>query len=234
MRIQAFDPKFMKVGVLTAAIQELTPREVRDADPDRADRGMDRLRARSSAPTASSSRRRSTRRRPTCRPRRCSTRSPTRSTCASRSTRIARSACTRRWRPRGSGISDVGYFDNMLHDDPAIRQKKLDFMRRIFDAAVAAGRQCGVRVRRAQPAAQHGPEPDRLRGDVRPAAERGQGPRACNIGSSSARCPAGRPATTCTTTSRTRRGRGSRCTGSARSTRSATSSASTTIRRTPS
>src|SRR6266850_5849251 len=32
----AFQPKFMKVGVLTAALQELTPREVRDADPDRA------------------------------------------------------------------------------------------------------------------------------------------------------------------------------------------------------
>src|SRR5207342_1909763 len=36
MRIQAFEPKFMKVGILTAALQELTPREVRDADPDRA------------------------------------------------------------------------------------------------------------------------------------------------------------------------------------------------------
>ena len=31
-----FCPKFMKVGVLTAALQELTPRDVRDADPDRA------------------------------------------------------------------------------------------------------------------------------------------------------------------------------------------------------
>ena len=31
-----FEPKFMKVGILTAALQELTPREVRDADPDRA------------------------------------------------------------------------------------------------------------------------------------------------------------------------------------------------------
>src|SRR6516225_2794376 len=31
-----FEPKFMKVGVLTAAMQELTPREVRDPDPDRA------------------------------------------------------------------------------------------------------------------------------------------------------------------------------------------------------
>src|SRR5262245_66177241 len=31
-----FAPKFMKIGVLTAALQELTPREVRDKDPDRA------------------------------------------------------------------------------------------------------------------------------------------------------------------------------------------------------
>ena len=33
---KAFEPKFMKVGVLTAALQELTPRSVRDPDPDRA------------------------------------------------------------------------------------------------------------------------------------------------------------------------------------------------------
>jgi hypothetical protein len=36
MSIQPFDPKFMRVGVLTAALQELTPRALRDADPDRA------------------------------------------------------------------------------------------------------------------------------------------------------------------------------------------------------
>src|SRR5207249_334256 len=36
MRIQPFQPKFMKVGILTAAVQELTPRDVRDKDPDRA------------------------------------------------------------------------------------------------------------------------------------------------------------------------------------------------------
>src|SRR3954466_6447054 len=34
--MQKFEPKFMKIGVLTAALQELTPREVRDNDPDRA------------------------------------------------------------------------------------------------------------------------------------------------------------------------------------------------------
>ena len=36
MPIRPFEPKFMKVGVLTAALQELTPRAVRDPDPDRA------------------------------------------------------------------------------------------------------------------------------------------------------------------------------------------------------
>src|SRR4028119_199904 len=36
MTVKSFEPKFMKIGVLTAALQELTPREVRDEDPDRA------------------------------------------------------------------------------------------------------------------------------------------------------------------------------------------------------
>src|SRR5213593_3372550 len=36
MPIKSFDPKFMKIGVLTAALQELTPRDIRDEDPDRA------------------------------------------------------------------------------------------------------------------------------------------------------------------------------------------------------
>ena len=36
MKIKPFEPKFMKIGVLTAALQELTPREVRDPDPDKA------------------------------------------------------------------------------------------------------------------------------------------------------------------------------------------------------
>ena len=36
MTARSFAPRFMKVGVLTAALQELTPRDVRDPDPDRA------------------------------------------------------------------------------------------------------------------------------------------------------------------------------------------------------
>ena len=34
MDVKAFVPKFMPVGILTAALQELTPRDVRDRDPD--------------------------------------------------------------------------------------------------------------------------------------------------------------------------------------------------------
>ena len=39
----------------------------------------------------------------------------------------------------GVGISDLGYFDNLLHHDPAIRKKKHDFMLRVFDAAALLG-----------------------------------------------------------------------------------------------
>src|SRR5207244_5774415 len=37
------------------------------------------------------------------------------------------------------GLSDIGYFDNMLHHDPAVRQKKHDFMMRVFDTAALLG-----------------------------------------------------------------------------------------------
>jgi sugar phosphate isomerase/epimerase len=36
----------------------------------------------------------------------------------------------------GIALSDVGYFDNMLHQNPAIRARKHAFMRRVLDAAV--------------------------------------------------------------------------------------------------
>src|SRR5574342_118364 len=34
--MKPFEPTFMKLGILTAALQELTRRDVRDLDPDRA------------------------------------------------------------------------------------------------------------------------------------------------------------------------------------------------------
>ena len=36
-------------------------------------------------------------------------------------------------------VSDIGYFDNMLHHDGAIREQKHAFMRRVFDAAAYLG-----------------------------------------------------------------------------------------------
>ena len=39
----------------------------------------------------------------------------------------------------GLKLSDLAYFDNLLHHDPAVRRKKREFMRRVFDAAVLLG-----------------------------------------------------------------------------------------------
>ena len=39
----------------------------------------------------------------------------------------------------GVAIADIGYFDDMLHQDPAIRAKKHDFMVRAMDTAVLLG-----------------------------------------------------------------------------------------------
>ncbi len=138
MQIRAFEPKFMKVGILTAAIQELTPREVRDKDPDRAIEewieyarglGADIIQLSSALhptetdvppeamldPVANTL----DLRRPFDRDR------ANRVQAALKAHRI--------------GISEVGYFDNLLHHDPAIRRKKHDFMRRVFDTAVLLG-----------------------------------------------------------------------------------------------
>ncbi len=223
----------MKVGVLTAALQELTPREVRDPDPDRAiedwlafaQRAGRELHPAVGGAASDAS--------PTCPPRRCSIRSPTRSTCASRSTRTRarRVAGGARRRPASASPTSATS-TTCCTTTPAIRKKKHDFMLRVFDAAVLLGVDavCGF-VGRNQ---QHSMDEnlDRLRAAVRPAAEGGEGRAGSPTASSSARCRAGRPATTGTTTSPTRPARGSRCTASARSTASATSSASTTTRRT--
>jgi sugar phosphate isomerase/epimerase len=138
MSTKAFEPKFMKVGVLTAALQELTPREVRDPDPDRAieewvafakDLGASYIQLSAALhptetdvppeamldPVANT----------------LDLRKPFDKDRAKRVRAALDSARI--------GISEVGYFDNMLHDDPAIRKKKHDFMVRAFDAAVLLG-----------------------------------------------------------------------------------------------
>src|SRR5687768_17506569 len=134
MATKAFEPKFMKIGVLTAALQELTPREVRDPDPDRAieewvefarELGADYIQLSAALhptetdvppeamldPVANT----------------LDLRTPFDQARAKRV--LAALAASK------VGLSDVGYFDNLLHDDPAVRQKKHDFMRRVFEAA---------------------------------------------------------------------------------------------------
>ncbi len=128
----------MKVGVLTAALQELTPREVRDPDPDRAiedwlqfarDLGASYIQLSAALhpseadvppeamldPVANT----------------LDLREPF---SAARARRVQAAI-----KATGVGLSDVGYFDNLLHHDPAIRQKKMDFMLRTFDTAAALG-----------------------------------------------------------------------------------------------
>jgi sugar phosphate isomerase/epimerase len=128
----------MKVGILTAAVQELTPRDVRDADPDRAieewvafarELGADNIQLSAALhptetdvppeamldPVANT----------------LDLRQPFNKDRARR-VQAALSA-------HKIGISDVGYFDNLLHHDAAVRQKKHDFMPRVFEAATLLG-----------------------------------------------------------------------------------------------
>jgi sugar phosphate isomerase/epimerase len=138
MPVKSFEPKFMKVGVLTAALQELTPRAVRDPDPDKAvedwiafARELDTDYIQLSAalhptetdippeamldPVANT----------------LDLRKPF---DKQRAQRVQ--SALKEYRV---GISDIGYFDNMLHHDGAIRKKKHDFMMRVLDAAALLG-----------------------------------------------------------------------------------------------
>jgi sugar phosphate isomerase/epimerase len=136
--IRAFEPQLMKLGILTAAFQELTPREKRDQDPDLAieewlafarELGADYIQLSAAFhpseldippesmldPVANT----------------LDLREPF---DEARSRRVAAAA-----KHTGVGISDIAYFDNLLHHDPELRQKKHAFLRRIFDAAVLLG-----------------------------------------------------------------------------------------------
>jgi sugar phosphate isomerase/epimerase len=133
-----FEPRTMKIGVLTAALQELTPRERRDADPDLAiedwlafgrELGVDAIQLSAAFhpseadvppeamldPVANT----------------LDLRQPF--TCE-RARRVNAAATA-----TGVGISDVAYFDNLLHDDPALRRTKHEFLVKAFDAAVLLG-----------------------------------------------------------------------------------------------
>ena len=135
MSVKAFEPKFMKVGVLTAALQELTPREKRDPDPDlaieewlqfAAELGVNYIQLGSALHPSEADIPAEAMLDPTAN--HLDLRRPFTKDRAKR----VRAAM----QEFNVGISEVGYFDNMLHHDPALRKKKHDFMLRAMDAAV--------------------------------------------------------------------------------------------------
>ncbi|HLQ13272.1 MAG TPA: TIM barrel protein [Steroidobacteraceae bacterium] len=128
----------MRLSLLTAALQELTPRARRDADPDLAiEEWLDFARqvgspniqlsaalhpSRSDVPAAALL-------------------DPVANTLdlrepftPQRATRVLAAM-----RDSGVGLSDLAYFDNMLVADDSIRRSKHEFMLRVFDAAVLLG-----------------------------------------------------------------------------------------------
>jgi sugar phosphate isomerase/epimerase len=128
----------MKVGVLTAALQELTPRAVRDRDPDRAivdwirfgaDLGADTIQLSAALHPAATDVPPEAMLDPVANT--LDLREPFDVTRARR-VRSAMDAAH-------IEISDIGYFDNMLHNDAAIRHQKHGFMLRVFDAACLLG-----------------------------------------------------------------------------------------------
>jgi sugar phosphate isomerase/epimerase len=138
MSTKPFEPQFMKVGVLTAALQELTPREVRDPDPDRAieewvqfakELGVDYVQLSAALHPSESDVPPEAMLDPVA-----NTLDLRQPFDANRARRVEAALTA-----TGIGVSDIGYFDNMLHHDPALRKKKHDFMMRIFDAAVLLG-----------------------------------------------------------------------------------------------
>jgi sugar phosphate isomerase/epimerase len=137
-QIKEYDPKPMKISVLTAALQELTPREKRDPDPDLAveewlafsrDIGSPFIQLSAALhPSVSDV------------PAEAML-DPVANTLDLRDPfngqRAARVEAA--MKETGVGLSDLAYFDNMLVADDGARRLKHEFMLRVFDAAVMLG-----------------------------------------------------------------------------------------------
>jgi sugar phosphate isomerase/epimerase len=131
----AFRPRPMKLSILTAALQELTPRERREADPDLAIEEWLEFAAQIGAPNIELS---------------CALH-PTQSDvpAAALLDPVANTLDLRKpftparaarvesaMRASRVGLSELGYFDNMLAADDSARRLKHELMLRVFDAAV--------------------------------------------------------------------------------------------------
>jgi sugar phosphate isomerase/epimerase len=138
MPVAPFEPRFMKVGILTAALQELTPRALRDTDPDRAiedwaafarDIGADCVQLSAALHPSEADIPPEAMLDPVA-----NTLDLRKPFDGQRASRVRKALEAHR-----VTVSDIGYFDNLLHDDPALRKKKHAFMVRAMDAAVLLG-----------------------------------------------------------------------------------------------
>jgi sugar phosphate isomerase/epimerase len=138
MTPRPFEPKFMKMSVLTAALQELTPRKIRDEDPDRAIEDWLSFAQELDCPNIQIS----------------AALHPTETDVppeamldpvanhldlrkpfdASRAKRVLAAMASTK-----VGVTDIAFFDNLLHDDTAVRTKKHEFVVRMMDAAAQLG-----------------------------------------------------------------------------------------------
>lgn len=138
MRSAPFAPKHMKLSILTAALQELTPRARRDADPDVAiEEWLDFARQIGSPNIQLSAALHPSQR--DVPPE--AMLDPVANTLDLREpfTRSRAARIQLAMKSAGVGLSDLAYFDNMLAADAGARRKKHEFMLRVFDAAVLLG-----------------------------------------------------------------------------------------------
>ena len=222
----------MKLSILTAALQELTPRARRDADPDlaieewlefaRADRQPEHRAVRGAASDRE----------------RCAGGGAARSggqhprPAPARSTRARAARVRRAMQATSVGLSDLAYFDNMLAADESARRKKHELMLRVFDAAVLLGTDAVTGFVGRNPAARDGRQSRHVRGGVRAAAQGGQGARPHFPRRAVPHAGLERHRQLAQQHRLRARVRGLHCTASASGTASASSSASTTIPRT--
>jgi len=128
----------MRVGILSAALQELTPRDVRDADPDRAvedwiayaaELGVDDLQLSAALHPSEANVPPEAMLDPVA-----NTLDLRHPFDAARARRVEAALKAAR-----IGLSDLAYFDNLLHHDAGVRRKAHEFLRKVFDAAVLLG-----------------------------------------------------------------------------------------------
>lgn len=136
--VQPFVHRPMKLSLLTAALQELTPRAVRDADPDAAVEDWLKFASELDVPYVQLS--------AAVHPSQADVPTealldPVANTLDLREPMNSRRAdrILAAMRDTGVGLSDLAYFDNLLIADDGLRARKHEFMLCVFDAATLLG-----------------------------------------------------------------------------------------------